>query len=56
MTHTVRSKWRFISDRSSLCGLTLVAPYTTGCPQRVRKHEGTTSRSDEHAPSALDGH
>ena len=25
MTHTVRSKWRFISDRSSLRGLTLVA-------------------------------
>ena len=25
MTHTLRSKWRFISDRSSQCGLTLVA-------------------------------
>lgn len=25
MTHTVRSKWRFISDRNSLRGLTLVA-------------------------------
>ena len=25
MTHTVRSKWRFISDRSSLRGLALVA-------------------------------
>ena len=25
MTHTVRSKWRFLSDRSNLRGLTLVA-------------------------------
>ena len=25
MTHTVRSKWRFISDRSNLRGLTVVA-------------------------------